>query len=94
MTDPKPVLAELPHWPRLLSATQAAAYVGLSLNAFVARVGNPFPAPVRFGRRKLFDRLAIDRAVDALSQSAPQSPAEKIRQYRGRNHAGGKVETR
>lgn len=94
MTGPKPALAELPHWPRLLSVDQAAAYVGVSVSAFTSRVGELWPAPIRYGRRKLFDRLAIDRAVDELSQTAPQSPAEKIRQYRGRNDAGGQVETR
>ena len=92
MTGAKPALAELPHWPRLLSADQAAAYVGLSLNTFVARIGNPFPAPIRFGRRRLFDRLAIDRAVDALSQPAQQSLAEKICQ--GGDNAGGQAEAR
>ena len=94
MTKAMPPLAEMPDWPRMLSVAQAAAYVGLSVNTFKARIGNPFPAPIRFGRRRLFDRLAIDRAVDALSQPAPQSPGEKIRQHRGRNHAGGQVETR
>lgn len=66
MTEPKSRLSELPHWPRLLSADEAAAYVGVSRNTFLEHVGDPWPAPIPFGRRKLFDRLAIDRAVDGI----------------------------
>ena len=83
MTDAKrPALADMPNWPRLLSEEQAAAYVGVSLNSFKARIGDPWPAAIRFGRRKLYDRLALDRAVDALSRTAPESPEEVIRRGR------------
>ena len=75
MSGPKPQLADLPHWPRLLSVEQAAAYVGVSASSFVQRIGNPWPAALRIGRRKLFDRLAIDRAVDDLSQGG-RAPSE------------------
>ena len=82
MTDRKPVLADLPNWPRLLSEGQAATYVGVSLSAFRARIGNPWPAALRIGRRKVYDRIALDRAVDALSRPAPESPAEAVRRGR------------
>lgn len=75
-------LSDMPDWPRLMSEEQAAAYVGVSVNTFVANIGNPFPEPLRFGRRKLYDRTALDRAVDALSASTSQSPGEKIRRER------------
>ena len=92
MTGPKPALADLPHWPRLLSADQAAAYVGVSVNTFTSRIGDPWPEAIRIGGRALYDRRAIDRAVDALSKPARQSPAEKLR--RERDNAGGQVEAR
>ena len=82
MSGSKLALAEMPDWPRLLSEEQAAAYVGVSLRAFRARIGDPWPEALRFGRRKLYDRLAIDLAVDALSQPTPESPAEAIRRGR------------
>ena len=40
MSGPKLALADLPNWPRLLSAEQAAAYVGVSVNTFMGRVGH------------------------------------------------------
>ena len=67
MNAPKPALADLPHWPRLLSTEEAAAYVGISVNTFTGRIGDLWPEPIRIGRRVLFDRCAIDRAVDSLS---------------------------
>ena len=93
MTRPKHALADLPDWPRLLSAEQAAAYVGVSASSFVQRIGNPWPTAVRIGRRKLFDRLAIDRAVDALVPSEPESPAKELERGR-QQHAGRQVEAR
>ncbi len=93
MSGPKPGLVDMPHWPRLLSVEQAAAYVGLSVNAFSERIGNPWPPGIRIGRRKLFDRLALDRAVDGLSPRKPESPAKEL--DRGRQQdAGGQVEAR
>ena len=68
MTTPKPALAALPHWPRLLSEEQAAAYVGVSASSFRERIGDPWPAAIRIGRRRLYDRLALDSAVDGLSR--------------------------
>lgn len=67
MTSSKTALSDMPNWPRLLSEAQAAAYLGVSINTFRARVGDRWPEPIRDGRRKLFDRLALDRAVDGLS---------------------------
>lgn len=76
MTNPMPALSDLPDWPRLMSEEQAAAYVGVSVSTFVANIGNPWPEPIQFGRRKLYDRVAIDRAVDALSEHL--SPDERL----------------
>ena len=52
MTETRPRLSDLPNWPRLLSAEQAAAYVGVSRNAFEARIGNPWPKPRAKSRPK------------------------------------------
>lgn len=72
MSGKRPRLGDLPEWPRLLSEPEAAAYVGLSVNTFRGNVGKIFPAPVYIGHRKLYDRLALDEAVDTLSAQSAQ----------------------
>lgn len=54
--------------PRLLSREQAAAYVGLSANQFDEEVrAGRFPASVALyvTRRRLWDRSALDAALDS-----------------------------
>lgn len=54
--------------PRLLSREQAAAYVGLSANAFDGEVAAgtfPKPFPLRDTKRLLWDREELDRTLDA-----------------------------
>ena len=75
MSDPKIALADMPAWPRFLSEEEAASYVRISRTTFRNGVGSIWPKAVRIGRRKLYDRLAIDRAVDDLSQNESGSPA-------------------
>lgn len=59
-------LAGLPDWPRRLSRAQAAIYVGLSPTSFDAEVAaGRMPHPIDRGRRKLWDRVAIDRVLDS-----------------------------
>lgn len=54
--------------PRGLREGQAAAYVGVSPETFRAEVkAGRMPQPVRMGRRIVWDRVALDRAFDALS---------------------------
>ena len=93
MTAPKRALASIPFWPRLLSVEEAARYVGVSVTTFTERIGDPWPAGIRIGRRKLFDRLALDRAVDGLSPLEPESPAHDLERGR-RDNAGGQVAPR
>jgi len=64
----------LPAWPRLLSAELASAYLSISRTAFLDGVarGN-WPAPIRQGRRVLWDRERLDRLVDVLSGLPPPS---------------------
>lgn len=57
-----------PYTPRLLSREQAAAYVGLSPEAFLKEVmaGTfPHPFPLRRTRRRLWDKAELDRILDA-----------------------------
>jgi excisionase family DNA binding protein len=54
--------------PRGLSRTEAAAYVGLGTTSFdyLIRAGR-LPAPIRVGRRVLWDRGALDAALAAMA---------------------------
>ena len=52
---------DLPGWPRLLPAALAAAYIGVSAST-LAGLG---VQPVAIGRRRLYDRLDLDRLVDS-----------------------------
>jgi len=66
--DAAPREASLPNWPRLMSADLAASYLGLSRTTFLDRVKvRRFPAPMREGKRTLWDRRLIDRAIDLYS---------------------------
>jgi predicted DNA-binding transcriptional regulator AlpA len=68
----------LPFWPRLLGAELAAAYLGISRTAFLDGVdGFTYPGPIRQGRRVLWDRVRLDRYVDALSVLPPQQASEE-----------------
>lgn len=87
MSRPMLSLADMPAWPRFLSEEEAASYVRLSVNTFRKGVGTLWPKAVRIGRRKLYDRLAIDRAVDDLSPRDSESPAQELE--RGRQQDAG-----
>jgi predicted DNA-binding transcriptional regulator AlpA len=53
--------------PRGLSRAQAAEYIGMSPTKFDELVGDgQMPKPARCGRRLLWDRRQINRALDAL----------------------------
>ncbi len=59
--------ARIPHgaWPRGLGCEQAAAYAGVSPNTFLAEVKKGlWPNPEERGHRRIWDRLAIDEALD------------------------------
>lgn len=72
MTAGRTDIQGLPFWPRGLSAEQAAAYVGVSVNTFLEEVkAGRWPEPQRRGRnggRKIWDRRQIDQRYDALAQ--------------------------
>lgn len=60
MTAPAPIT--LPDWPRLMSESMAAAYLGIGVSSLRDRG----PQPKRLGKRCLYDRLDLDRWADAL----------------------------
>ena len=69
MSKPSPLPNSLP--PRGLSRQQAAAYIGVGPSTFDKLViEGVMPGPVEFGRRRVWDRLAIDAAFGALSGTA------------------------
>ena len=68
--------------PRLFSAEDIAAYVGVSRNTFLRQVDvGTFPPALRIGKRLLWDIRAIDQRIDAMGRvcSNPGDPImEKI----------------
>lgn len=60
-----PLPASLP--PRGLSREEAAAYIGVGTTKFDALVADGrMPAPKRIDGRRVWDRLALDKAFAAL----------------------------
>jgi hypothetical protein len=66
--------------PRLLSRDVAALYCGVSTNLFEDTVGKEV-APIWLGGRKLWDRRALDRYLDA--QSGIMEPLRQIDDWLG-----------
>ena len=57
----------MPHgaWPRCLKLEWVAAYRGVSPNTFLAEVkAGAMPKPETRGRRKIWDRHQVDKAMD------------------------------
>lgn len=61
--------------PRGLSREEAANYAGVSPTLFDAMVADGrMPRPVRINRRVVWDRLAVDKAFDALHSVVEENP--------------------
>jgi predicted DNA-binding transcriptional regulator AlpA len=57
-------------WPRGLSRTQAATYVGLGTTFFDELVTDgKFPKPVKIGKRSIWDISELDAAFDSFKDS-------------------------
>ena len=71
-----PIPLTLATWPRGLSRVQAAAYVGIVPSFFDKQVADGMlPKPARMGKRKLWDRLKLDSALDRIFDGAtPEEP--------------------
>ena len=64
--------ANLP--PRGLCRSAAAEYIGISIGKFDELVGDGrMPAPIRIDGRRVWDRLAIDRAFDELDPATERN---------------------
>lgn len=67
-TDARAELVKFGIPPRLLDLETIAAYVGLSAGAFLKAVADGrYPPAHQNGKRRLWDRLAVDAAVDRRS---------------------------
>lgn len=78
--------------PRGLSRESAADYCGLPPSTFDARVADGLlPGPMFPGRSRIWDRLALDRAMNALSGIGedPSNSAEDAA-LRAIRNGGGK----
>jgi hypothetical protein len=54
--------AELPNWPRLMCEKLAAEYLSIGTTMLRERG----PEPKRWGKRRLYDRIDLDRWADRL----------------------------
>ncbi len=79
--------------PRGLVRKQAAAYLGLSATKFIALVrAGRLPRPLNWGVPQIWDRRALDRAVDEESNLVddvvhPSGEDEAIRRIHERSNA-------
>jgi len=55
----------LPDWPRRMSAAQAAAYLNVGESTLRHGAGTRYPAPLRDGKRVVWDRKMLDDWADA-----------------------------
>lgn len=76
MTHPRPPALPSSLAPRGLTLDQAAEYCGVGTSTFNALVAKgDMPAPIAWGRRRVWDRAAIDKRLDAVSRLDRASPA-------------------
>ena len=71
--------ADLPSWPRLMCAPLAAAYLSISPTSLRTHG----PKPKHLGKRRLFDKIDLDRWADSLSpdgtgRSAPPLTSKEV----------------
>ena len=64
--------------PRILELELAAAYVGLSASGFLDAVNaGHYPKPLSDGRRRQWDRRALDATVDQRSNLTAQAKLQE-----------------
>ena len=67
MHPPRPQVVELPV-KRGLSRPEAAGYIGVSPSTFDKMIAvGKMPKPIHVGTRNIWDRVALNRAFDALT---------------------------
>jgi predicted DNA-binding transcriptional regulator AlpA len=68
-----------PRWPRGLSRLRAAAYVGVTPQAFDRMVlSEEMPKPKQIGGVRRWDKLAVDRCFDALFNTQTDFAGEEV----------------
>lgn len=79
LTGQMALVARLGIWPRRLGEDLAAFYLGISKTSFRDRWKKGlYPPPIEEGGRILWDRVRLDRLVDAQSGLAASCVAEDI----------------
>lgn len=75
---------------RCLDRKEAASYCGVSVVTFDKMVrGGTLPQPLRFARRKAWDKSALDKTLDMLSgMSAAAAPAHLLDEWRSAHGQG------
>ena len=82
-------LAHLPDWPRQLSRAQAAAYIGVSPGTLDQDIrAGRYPRGVKVGGRILWDRKALDVAVDRIHGTGAKSTDEILERLNDRQGPG------
>jgi hypothetical protein len=73
----------VPNWPRGLSRSLAARYIGFSLPAWDKMVlAGEMPKPKRAYGRTIWDKIAVDRAFELLDGgSATDTAGETIYEF-------------
>ena len=69
MSEPKPALEKMPHWPLWLNQFQAAAYLGISTGTFSSEIKRGVwpDGSVPDRRFRLWDRRLLEAASSRLS---------------------------
>lgn len=78
--------------PRLMSLPEAAAYCNVGSERFEQTVASVVPPLRCFGRKKLWDRRALDRWLDRLSalDDAPEPDGGSIMERLNGVHGAGR----
>lgn len=75
MIAPRADLSHLPTWPRGLSRTLAASYIGVSPTKFDEMVADGrMPKPKQIDGRVVWDRARLDESWDALPDKGAANP--------------------
>lgn len=74
-----PANDNLPHWPRGLRRTLAAAYIGVGQNMFDTMVAEgTMPKPKRIHGRTIWDKVEVDRAFDVMDGGSATTVAGEV----------------
>ena len=75
-------LSEMPDWPKFMTRSIAAAYLGVSESTFRQRYENKQIQPIDYNNPRRFNRTAIDELYEKKNQLSEEERA--IRLFRER----------